>query len=151
MQIEQCMKTQVVTVGPAATVRQAAAIMVEAHIGTLPVIDSSGVLIGLLTLADMLRLFMPDFVTLLEQINFVPDFGLLEARQLPAEHAAQAVSVVMRKPVSILRTTGLLRAFHEFAHHNVTDLPVVDEQSRLIGLASRVDIGTAFLQAWVSE
>ena len=148
MQIEKCMKANAVTVRPEQTVRQAAALMVENHIGSLPVINNEGKLVGLLTLIEIVHLFMPDFVSLLNQLNFVPDFGVLEDRELSADSATQSVAAVMGEPVCILHSAGLLRAFAEFEHHNVTDLPVVDEDSRLLGIASRVDIGTAFLAAW---
>ncbi len=151
MQIEQCMKTDVVSIGPDHTVQQAAELIVDRHIGTLPVVDGGGKLIGLLTIADVLHLFMPDFVGLLEQINFVPDFGVLEERQLPLGTAGRSVRDVMRRPVSVTRSSGLLRAFVEIKYHNLLDLPVVDENGVLLGIASRVDIGAAFLAHWLAE
>lgn len=149
MRIENCMKTDVVSIGPERTLHEAAALMVDMHVGTLPVVDDSGRFVGLLTMADVLRLFMPDFVSLLSQIDFVPDFGALEERELPVEAASQPVRRVMRAPASVARGSGLLRAFAEINRHNLLDLPVVDESGRLVGLASRVDIGVAFLAHWL--
>lgn len=148
MQIEKCMKANAITVRPEQTVQQAAALMVENHVGSLPVISNDGKLVGLLTLIEIVHLFMPDFVSLLNQLNFVPDFGILEDRELSTDSETQSVAAVMGEPVCILHSAGLLRAFAEFEYHNVTDLPVVDEDNRLLGIASRVDIGTAFLAAW---
>jgi CBS-domain-containing membrane protein len=151
MRIEQFMKTDVISIGPDRTVRQAVAFMVARHIGTLPVVDGSGKLLGLLTMTDVLHLFMPDFVSLLDQIDFVPDFGELESRELSVEVAEQPVRTVMRKPASIVRSSGLLRAYAEIDRRDLLDLPVVDETGRLIGLASRVDVGAAFLAHWQSQ
>jgi CBS domain-containing protein len=145
MRVEQCMKTDVISIGPDDTVQQAAGVMVAKHIGTLPVVDAGNRLVGLLTIGDVLFLFMPDFVRLLDQIDFVHDFGTLEERELPADVAARPIRHVMRSPVSIARGSGLLRAFVEINRHNLLDLPVVDETGKLVGIASRVDIGTAFL------
>ena len=45
-------------------------------------------------------------------------------------------------------TCGLSRAFALLHHHNLTDLPVVDVENCLVGIASRVDVGTAMLKNW---
>ena len=148
MSIEDHMKTAVITITAQHTVRQAAALMVEKHIGSLPVIGADGRLIGLLTINDLLDLFLPNFVSLLDEIDFVPDFGELETRPADAATAGLSVLQVMREPVSALRTSGLLRAFAELSRHNIPDLPIVDEEDRLVGIVSRVDVGTAFLSAW---
>jgi CBS domain-containing protein len=148
MSIEDYMKTAVITITAEHTVRQAAALMVEKHIGSLPVVDEGGRLIGLLTINDLLGLFLPNFVSLLDEIDFVPDFGELENRPAAAATAKLPVQQVMREPVYVLRSSGLLRAFAELSRHNIPDLPVVDETGRLVGIVSRVDVGTAFLSSW---
>lgn len=149
MRIEDHMKTDVISIGPDRTVREAATLMVEHHIGTLPVVDEQARLIGLLTIGDVLRLFMPDFVTLLSKLDFVSDFGRLEERAISAEAAQQSVRTVMQAAISVERSSGLLRAFAEIHRYNLLDLPIVDEADRLVGIASRTDIGTAFLGQWL--
>jgi CBS domain-containing protein len=54
----------------------------------------------------------------------------------------------MVPPVSVRPESGLLRAFAIMNSHNWYDLPVVDEDGWLVGLASRVDVGTALLASW---
>ena len=76
--IGACMKRQVVAVSPATTAQEAARIVVSDHVGTLPVVDELGALVGVVRLEDLLQVFMPDFVTLLDNIDFVHDFGALE-------------------------------------------------------------------------
>jgi CBS domain-containing protein len=143
------MKTDVISIGPNSNVRRAAALIVDKRIGTLPVVEGDGKLIGLLTIGDVLHLFMPDFVELLDRIEFVPDFGVLEEKPLPADIAGRPVREVMGEPVSVVRSCGLLRAFAEINHRDLLDLPIVDERGRLVGIASRVDIGRAFLRHWL--
>ncbi|MCL5997439.1 MAG: CBS domain-containing protein [Chloroflexi bacterium] len=145
------MKTEVVTIWPDQTLRQAVELMVEKHIGTLPVVDANHRLIGLLTITDLLGLFMPDFVNLLDQIDFVHDFGALENVRPQADVVDQPVKTVMRKPIAIQRAGGLLRAFAEIARHDLRDLPVVDEHGVLVGIASQVDIGITFLNRWLGK
>ena len=148
--IDECMKRRVISVSPMTTAQEAARLVVSHHIGTLPVVDESGVLVGVVRLDDLLALFMPDFVHLLEDIDFVHDFGALEALE-PQEIAAAAgrtMRDLMRPPTAVEHTCGLLRAYATMVKHDIRDLPIVDEAGRLVGIASRVDIGAAYLTPW---
>lgn len=150
--IGSCMKRNVIAVSPGTTAHEAAQIVVSHHIGTLPVVDEMGVLVGVVRLEDLLRVFMPDFVALLDNIDFVHDFGVLETlrpdRITAAEHLV--MSDLMQPPVSVDQTAGLLRAFATMTKHDLRDLPVVNGAGALVGIASRVDIAAAFLAGWVA-
>lgn len=148
MEIGQHMKREVVAIEASTTVAEAAASFVSNRIGTMPVIDSEGRLVGVLHLRDLIELVMPAFVGLIEDFDFVKDFGFLEQRVPEAEVLAQPVSAVMEEPVAVRANSGLLRAFSIIHKHNLIDLMVVDEERKLVGLASRADIGTALLAGW---
>ena len=151
--IGTCMKRQVSTVTPSTTVYQAARLVVTQHVGTLPVVDEQGVLIGVVRLDDLLRVFLPDFVTLLEDIDFVHDFGALEALQPTDIPAAATLTMrdLMQPPCAVEQTCGLLRAYATMLKHDIRDLPVVNRAGGLVGLASRVDIAAAFLAPWTAQ
>ena len=148
--IGACMKRQVVAVSPETTAQEAARIVVSNHVGTLPVVDELGVLVGVVRLEDLLQVFMPDFVALMDNIDFVHDFGALEAlRPQDVPEAAQlTMRDLMQPPVAVERTCGLLRAFATMTKHEIRDLPVVNAAGALVGIASRVDIAAAFLAPW---
>jgi CBS-domain-containing membrane protein len=61
---------------------------------------------------------------------------------------AEPVTTVMEPATSVQSSAGLLRAFAIINNHDLLDLPIVDDQERLVGLASRVDIGRALLSNW---
>jgi CBS-domain-containing membrane protein len=144
------MKRHVVAVSPETTAQEAARIVVSNHIGTLPVVDESGVLVGVVRLEDLLQVFMPDFVALMDNIDFVRDFGALES--LRSQDLLEAAQLTMRDlmqpPVAVERTCGLLRAFATMTKHEIRDLPIINAAGALVGIASRVDIAAAFLAAW---
>ncbi len=147
--IKSCMKRHVYWVSPEHTVWEAARLVAEKRIGTLPVLNEHDVVIGVVRLQDLLKVFMPDFVALLNNIDFVHDFGALESlrpRDLPT-----AVNLTMRDlmqpAISVRSDAGLLRAFAIMIKHQLQDLPVVDDAGRLVGIASRVDIAAAFLRS----
>jgi len=149
MRIGDCMKRAVVSVSPSTTVQEAAQLIVDKHIGTLPVVNAQGVVVGMLTIRDILKIFLPDFVALLDNIDFVRDFGAMEKSPKDVPGAARlTVKDVMQPPVTIEEDCGLLRAYAVLDKHSLRDLPVVDKAGRLVGIASRVDIAVAFLSAW---
>ena len=152
MNIGDFMKRNVVSIPATATIGEAAVIFVQNHIGTLPVVDSDRKLVGILHMRDLLKLIMPTFVTLIRDFDFVRhDFGDFEHLRPSLEMEAHPVSEVMEEAVSVQATSGLLRAFALLDHDDRYDLPVVDENDRLVGLASRVDIGSALLSGWHSD
>ena len=149
--IGQSMKHEVVSISASATISEAAVLFVEKHIGTLPVVDGDGKLVGILHIRDLLELVMPSFVRLVEDFDFVRgDFSVFETMLPSPEVAVQPASLNMVPPVSVRAGSGLLRAFAIMNSHHLYDLPVVDDDGRLAGLASRVDVGTALLAEWRS-
>jgi CBS domain-containing protein len=148
MQIKEYMKHLVYTVDQDASLRNAAQLLVQHKIGTLPVIDHDRRLVGLLHMRKILALVMPDFVNLLENFSFLHDFGAVENRRIPEGILSLPVKDVMDPPVFVDETSGLLRTAAMINKLNLMEIPVVDKDHRLIGIVSRVDIGTALLRLW---
>lgn len=148
MNVGQSMKQEVVTVAYSATVAEAVSLFNDHHVGMLPVIDAEGRLVGILNLRDLLDLIMPAFVYLIDDFDYVGDFGVLENRQPTRDLLDKPITAVMEPPISVPASSGLLRAFAILHKHELLDLPVVDDQKRLVGLASRVDVGRALLAGW---
>ena len=148
MKIKDCMKRNVYAVDEHTSIREAAKLFVDKHIGSLPVIDGQGRLVGLLQLRDLLELVLPDFVNLIADFDFVTDFGVIERRIPSNDVLARPVSSIMHAPISVEAESGLIRAYSLLHKHQLHDLPVVDESKALVGIASRVDLGTAFVANW---
>ena len=148
MEISGYMKRNVISVPSTATIRQAAALFVEKHIGLLPVVDENQNPIGVLGLRDLLALELPDFVRFIADVDFVHDFGAVETTRPPAETLNKSVKTMMRPPITVEGDSGLLRTYALMLQHNVHDILVVARDGKLIGIASRVDIGAAILSTW---
>jgi CBS-domain-containing membrane protein len=74
------MKRSVISISTRATVRDAIGLVVNHHVGTLPVVDEHGLLIGTLRLADLIGLGIPDFLQFLDHIEFIHTFGAVEIK-----------------------------------------------------------------------
>ena len=148
MEISGYMKRNVISVPSTATIREAAALFVEKHIGLLPIVDEEQKPIGVLGLRDLLALELPDFVRFIADVDFVHDFGAVETTRPPAETLNKSVKTMMRPPITVEGDSGLLRTYALMLQHNVHDILVVARDGKLIGIASRVDIGAAILSTW---
>lgn len=148
MNVQSSMKRRVITVQDTDNLGTAARQFVKYHVGMLPVVNAAGVLVGVLQLRDLLTLILPAFTSLMEDFDFVGDFGAMESIQPSQEIITKQVSEVMEPAVSVDINSGLSRAFALLHNHNLTDLPVVNAENHLVGIASRVDVGTALLKKW---
>ena len=148
-QISKWMKRNVVSAEPGMTVREAAALLIEKKVGTLPVVDEAGTLVGVISIGDIIQIFLPDFVSLLSDIGFIKDYGALESPSQENLEKAGRLSVadIVREPVVVEDDCALIRALSVMEKYNIKDLLVVKE-GKLVGIASRVDIGRAFLISW---
>ena len=148
MKIRDCMKRNVVSIPETSTVREAAAVFVKEHVGLLPIIDEENNLVGVVGLRDLLSLELPDFINFVTDLDFVHDFGAVENTRPSAEMLDQSIKILMKPPITASEDSGLLRAYALMLQHNLHDMPVISENEKLVGMASRVDIGTAIVSAW---
>ncbi|MFQ5943885.1 MAG: CBS domain-containing protein [Anaerolineales bacterium] len=148
MDVSSVMKKEVVSISEDATLEDAIRLLAARRVGLLPVVNAENSLVGILTLHDIIQLALPTFLEMLEDTDFVHDFGALENRKIPPEQRNKLISEFMSPPTSCASTCGLLRAEALMRQHDLRDLPVVDEEAHLVGLASWVDVGVAFLESW---
>lgn len=146
--IKNCMKRHVISVQALATIREAAAIMTKNHVGSLPVVDLNGKVIGMIGLSDMLSLEMPAFMKLISDLDFVSDFGAVETTRPTAEQVDRPVTTLMQPVRSISEESGLLLAYGLMVKHGLSDLPVIAKSGQLVGIVSQADIGSAILSTW---
>jgi CBS domain-containing protein len=148
MKIGKYMKSDVVSIPETSTIREAASVFVKHHIGLLPIVDQDHVLVGLVGLSHMLSLELPDFLSFVPDVDFVHDFGAVENTRPSTDVLDRPITTLMKPAISVHEDSGLLRAYALMLQHNLHDMPVVSENGKLVGVASRVDIGAAILSEW---
>lgn len=150
MDIGSAMKREVVWLSVNATLEEAIQLLIKHRIGLLPLLDEGKKLLGILNLNDILGLAWPTFIKMIEDYDFVHDFGAMETSHLSETIRTRPVSEFMQTPTSVPEDCGLLRAAAVMKQHRLRDIPVVDAENSLVGLASWVDVGIAFLREWHS-
>jgi CBS domain-containing protein len=138
MRIKDLMSSEVVSIGPGATLKEAARTMIEAGVSGLPVVDDDGALVGIITESDFV---LGEAGRRSEERAGLLRF-FLNRQGIPSEE--RTVGDVMTRDVI---TVGPDRDHTEAARlmdrEAVKRLPVVDN-GRLVGIVSRADMLRAF-------
>ena len=119
------MTTDVITVSRETGIRDAARLMFRNRVSGLPVTSPDGSLIGIITEADFLRLEV-------ERQEGVNELGETVGEVMSA-------GVVTTGPDTEVYDAAKMMTFQD-----IKRLPVVDEDSRLLGIISRADIVSVF-------
>jgi CBS domain-containing protein len=137
------MTTDVVTARSFTPFRELTATMLARGIGAVPVVDSIGHTIGIVSRSDLLAK------------HTVPDSGQAEAwdRLSPRgrkvrirREAAAAGRLMTANPITVTAQAGVARAAYLMQRHAITHLPVLDERGAVIGIVSRGDLLRVFLR-----
>jgi CBS domain-containing protein len=142
------MKRNIISIKETATVREAAAVFAKEHVGLLPIVDQQNKLIGVIGLRDLLALELPDFIGFVADVDFVHDFGAVENTRPTAAVLDQPIKSLMKPAITVHEDSGLLRTYALMLQHQLHDIPVISKDEQPVGMASRVDIGTAIVSTW---
>ncbi|MDH3730855.1 MAG: CBS domain-containing protein [Acidimicrobiia bacterium] len=138
MRVIDLMTTDVVTIRPEQTIKEAARLMVANRVSGLPVVDDNAALIGIVTEADFLER---------ELDKEAPSGGLLGAvfgAELSHSEAVTVGEVMSTNVVTVAPDATLAEAARVLATNGVKRLPIVDAEGLVIGVISRADIVAAF-------
>jgi CBS domain-containing protein len=142
MNAADMMTTSVVTIGPEATVRDAAWMMLTHRISAVPVLDGRGRLIGILSEGDLLRRAETGTERRRSRWGM---FGL-GSTELAAEfvksHGRRVADVMTRDVVTAREDTPAHEIAQLMETHGIKRVPIV-ENGKLLGIVSRADFLTA--------
>lgn len=151
MKISKCMTKDVVTIKETTGIKEAASILIDKRITSIPVVDDQGAAIGIISLSDIIDVFLPDVAPLMD-IDFVKDYGSLELSTDDVKKiSSMTAGEIMTKDIyTVDEECSLVRALTMFEKHNIRALPVVKDK-KLVGIVSNVDICRRFLEVWMGK
>lgn len=134
IQVQQCMTHPAMTIAPGISIRVAHQIMRDYHIRHLPVIEGNH-LVGILSNGDIRRA-MPSSATSLSvwEIHALWDKVTVE-------------SIMSRNLITVKPDTPILEAVRLMYGHRFNSLPVLDDNERLVGILTEVDVYLLLLQS----
>jgi CBS domain-containing protein len=133
--VADVMTRDVLTARPETSLKDVARVLSEHHLSALPVLNSEGGLVGMVSEADLLA----------EQ----PGVGrrIRRWRRVVQPSGGTVGRVMSTDLVVVGPDAGLPEAARRMAHHGVEPLPVIDAHGALLGIVSRGDLVRVFLRA----
>ncbi len=145
--VEEVMSRDVASVHFQETVHQALILMVENRLSALPVVDGRDRCLGIVSVTDVVALAreVDDDLSNLERVSDVSSRWLVgELTQHGMDH--RKVEELMSRGVqSVGPGATVADAARVMLGHHVHRLPVIDEQQRLLGIVSTMDILAAMI------
>ena len=137
MRAHQIMTTMVITVGPEASIVDAAKTMLQHHVSGLPVVDA-GKLVGIVSEGDFIR--RAEVGTQRKRGRWLSFLVGSErvASDFAHEHGRKVGQIMTPDPVTVTEDTPLEQIVQIMECNNVKRLPVV-RAGRLVGIVSRSD------------
>jgi CBS domain-containing protein len=143
--VSEIMESRPVTVGPDTPVDEVVALLRSHELPGLPVVNGEGRALGIITERDLVLpdadgdLHLPHYIQLFGGTVFLEPLGRFEKR-LRKAFASKASDMMTEKldtvsPGASVREAA--RLIHESGHNR---LPVVDDDGRLVGVVTRVDV-----------
>lgn len=137
MYAQDVMTTVVATISAAATVQDAAKLMLARRVSALPVTDRKDRVVGIVSEGDLMR--RPELGTDTERSWWLRLLQEETVRDYLKVHGTSVGDVMTSPAVSVRRTTSLKEVVHLLERHRIKRVPVL-EGLRLVGIVSRADL-----------
>ncbi|MFO7951485.1 MAG: CBS domain-containing protein [Bacillota bacterium] len=143
MLVKEIMSTDPITVSTEDSVEKCARLLQERDISGLPVLDSDGNLVGIVTEGDLIRrasrIKVPGYLEILGGLIYL-DSPKKFIDELQRAMALDAGKLMSKNVITVNPDDSLERAATLMVENNINRLPVVDENKGLVGIVSRRDI-----------
>jgi len=144
MRIRDVMIREVATIAPSTHLDQAAKLLLHGEFKALPVLES-GEIVGIITGGDLLqRAAMPLRIDVQRQL---PDDMRAEQMRLFKDNGLLAKDIMTSPVVTLNVKTRVADALALMARKKIKRLPVVDDDGRMMGIVSRIDVLRAIIRA----
>lgn len=148
MTARDIMRSDVVTIGPDATVRELADLLAEHAISGVPVVDAAGALVGVVTEGDVImqdaELHFPHYLQFLDSVIYLESVRKFEER-FRKTFGNKVGDVMSTEAITVTPDATVHEITTLMADNNVNRLPVI-EGGRIVGIITRGDIVRAIAE-----
>lgn len=139
MKVRDFLRRDLTAVEADSSVLHAIKLLENSGLSALPVVDEEGKVVGIISERDIIRALVPEYMDMLHSASFLPSLDRLTKRL--KEIAAHPVARYMTKEVVVARLEDNdLHVADLMLRKGLKQLPVVDEQGRLVGVVRRIDL-----------
>jgi len=138
MRAKDVMRADVQCVSETTTLRELSRAFRRHGVTTLSVINDRGELVGVVTETELLKVMLPDYSELLDNLQYMQDFEYLEDRADEVEDIPVR-DIMLSGAISVTEETPLMRVISLFLLKAASHIPVVRD-NRPVGVVTRTDI-----------
>ncbi|MEE9584497.1 MAG: CBS domain-containing protein [Candidatus Brocadiales bacterium] len=149
MKVKKCSIKDAVFLSPEDGLYKATSTFMSHRIWAAPVVDEEMHVVGILSIMDILGTFSPDFLPMLNNVDFIKDYGALDLSIKDVKELTKLkVSDIMSKNVVTIDEEGdIMVGISLMKKHTIHTLPVLRD-GKLVGIVTSVDICRRFLEVW---
>lgn len=143
--VAEIMDREPASVSPEHGIREVIEVMQTNDLPGLPVVDQFHKVVGIVTDSDLVisdehsDFHLPHYVNIMGGLVFLESTRHFEERAKKA-FAANAAEMMTADPITVLPDDPVERAGRLISESTHNRLPVVDEEGRLVGVVTRVDV-----------
>ena len=137
--VRDVMTTRALSIGPTATLAQAASFMLEHDIRALPIVEEDGELLGLVTHRELVRYLIPEYLQRSKSGKFRAisradlDRGATDPRDMPVRDVMARAVLCLSEEQTLAEVANLMNS------KDVDRFPVV-RAGRVVGFLTRADL-----------
>lgn len=138
MKAKDIMTTPVISVTPDTTIEEAAQLLFENKINGLPVVNENNEVVGIITGQIIIRSYLPSYLELIDE-----NFHLLSLDKFLAQSKISKkapVKKIMLKPHVVNDNKDVVEIAAIMVTRGLRQIIVVDDNNRLVGIISKIDI-----------
>jgi CBS domain-containing protein len=143
--VKDVMERDPIVTHPDTPLIEAANLLAEKKFDGMPVVDSEGTLLGILTEYDLVSngsaIHLPTFQKVLQNLSVFKKDQSEFSHDLEAITSLKVKDVMNTDPITLSDSASfedVVAMFRE--HHRVNPIPVLNDQKKLVGVVSRFDV-----------
>ncbi|MGE6258082.1 CBS domain-containing protein [Heyndrickxia sporothermodurans] len=143
MKVKDFMIQDIITVNQNDTIKHLLNTLVEHKIGGVPVVDSEGKLVGMISDGDVLRTIRPKDTVVYDYYNLMTyTYEKGNIQNILSHLKDQSLMKIAKKHglITVKADDPIETVLKLLAKHHFKKIPVIDEQHKVVGVISRGDV-----------
>lgn len=147
LKVKDCLLGNVITVDRGTPLKEIIKILKEKKIHTLPVINENNILVGKITLSEIVAVFQPHSAEITQLLKTIPFIDTVPEADIDVEFITPEVGIlvvadeIMTKDYFTVKPSdSVSKAYSLMKANNTKTLMVTDEEEKLLGVLAMFDI-----------
>lgn len=139
MKAREFMRRDLTSVELDTTVSHVIYLLHQSGLSSLPVVDADGRVAGVISERDLIRAVLPGYVAMLQSASFLPSLDQL-SRKLREIGGKPVAEFMVSDVVAARPNDNDLHLADLMIRKGLKQIPVLDEENRLVGVVRRIDL-----------